>query len=180
MFFAFANDLDLIATFTAGDNTAGLTDINDLPSDVINALLNGWTRLTLRRHGEPFPGLINGGSLLDVLVTWPEQFIDGAGHLAPNRRRRQRRNPCRLRCPICSPGCSPGERRRDGAGWTFVVRPALSLDRTEPIDGGPVMDGFVPFPAERAARYQADGYWTGQILDSLLTTRRSAGPHMSR
>jgi mycobactin salicyl-AMP ligase len=31
------------------------------------------------------------------------------------------------------------------------------------------MDGFVPFPAERAAAYRAAGYWTGRTLDSILT-----------
>jgi mycobactin salicyl-AMP ligase len=34
----------------------------------------------------------------------------------------------------------------------------------------PTPDGFVPFPPDRAARYRADGYWTGQTVDSLLTT----------
>jgi mycobactin salicyl-AMP ligase len=38
------------------------------------------------------------------------------------------------------------------------------------------MEGFVPFPADRAARYQADGYWTGQTLDSLLTTAAQRRP----
>lgn len=31
------------------------------------------------------------------------------------------------------------------------------------------MDGFVAFPAERAAAYRAAGYWTGRTVDSLLT-----------
>jgi mycobactin salicyl-AMP ligase len=30
-------------------------------------------------------------------------------------------------------------------------------------------EGFVPFPAERAAAYRAAGYWTGRTLDSILT-----------
>lgn len=30
-------------------------------------------------------------------------------------------------------------------------------------------EGFVPFPAERAAAYRAAGYWTGRTVDSLLT-----------
>jgi mycobactin salicyl-AMP ligase len=38
------------------------------------------------------------------------------------------------------------------------------------------MDGFVPFPADRAARYQADGYWTGRSLDSLLTIAAQRRP----
>lgn len=32
-----------------------------------------------------------------------------------------------------------------------------------------VLDGFVPFPAERAAAYRAAGYWTGRTLDTILT-----------
>jgi mycobactin salicyl-AMP ligase len=30
-------------------------------------------------------------------------------------------------------------------------------------------DGFVPFPADRAARYRAAGYWTGRTVDSMLS-----------
>ncbi len=73
--FAFANDLDLIATdFSTGDYTAGLTDIKDLPSDLINALLNGWSD-PYAGTGEAFTGLLNSGSLLEsLLVTWPEQL----------------------------------------------------------------------------------------------------------
>ncbi len=32
-----------------------------------------------------------------------------------------------------------------------------------------VLDGFVPFPADRAAGYRAAGYWTGRTLDTILT-----------
>ena len=32
-----------------------------------------------------------------------------------------------------------------------------------------VLDGFVPFPAERAAAYRAAGLWTGRALDTILT-----------
>jgi mycobactin salicyl-AMP ligase len=32
-----------------------------------------------------------------------------------------------------------------------------------------VMDGFVPFPPDRAANYRAAGYWTGQTVDSMLS-----------
>lgn len=32
-----------------------------------------------------------------------------------------------------------------------------------------VLDGFVPFPAERAAAYRAAGYWAGRTLDTILT-----------
>lgn len=34
-------------------------------------------------------------------------------------------------------------------------------------ESGP--DGFVPFPADRAARYRSAGYWTGQTLYSILS-----------
>lgn len=37
-----------------------------------------------------------------------------------------------------------------------------------PDDGSPGLDGFVPFPADRAAAYRAAGYWTGRTLDSIL------------
>lgn len=32
-----------------------------------------------------------------------------------------------------------------------------------------VLDGFVPFPADRAAAYQAAGYWMGRPLDTILS-----------
>ena len=32
-----------------------------------------------------------------------------------------------------------------------------------------VMDGFVPFPPDRAANYRAAGYWTGRTVDSMLS-----------
>lgn len=31
-----------------------------------------------------------------------------------------------------------------------------------------VLDGFVPFPADRAAAYRAAGYWAGRTLDTIL------------
>jgi mycobactin salicyl-AMP ligase len=31
------------------------------------------------------------------------------------------------------------------------------------------LDGFVPFPADRAAHYRAAGYWTGRTVDSILS-----------
>jgi mycobactin salicyl-AMP ligase len=33
----------------------------------------------------------------------------------------------------------------------------------------PGLEGFVPFPADRAAAYRAAGYWAGRTLDTLLT-----------
>jgi mycobactin salicyl-AMP ligase len=32
-----------------------------------------------------------------------------------------------------------------------------------------IMEGFVPFPPDRAAKYQAAGYWRGRTVDSMLT-----------
>lgn len=32
-----------------------------------------------------------------------------------------------------------------------------------------VLNGFVPFPADRAAAYRAAGYWAGRTLDTILT-----------
>ena len=31
------------------------------------------------------------------------------------------------------------------------------------------LEGFVPFPTDRAASYRAAGYWTGRTLDTILT-----------
>jgi len=39
------------------------------------------------------------------------------------------------------------------------------------------LDGFVPFPAERAARYRAAGYWTGRTVDSVLRHAATTWPH---
>jgi mycobactin salicyl-AMP ligase len=32
-----------------------------------------------------------------------------------------------------------------------------------------IMEGFVPFPPDRAANYRAAGYWSGRTVDSMLT-----------
>jgi mycobactin salicyl-AMP ligase len=40
----------------------------------------------------------------------------------------------------------------------------------------PALDGFVPFPPERAAGYTAAGYWTGRTLDSVLRNAAAAWP----
>lgn len=39
-----------------------------------------------------------------------------------------------------------------------------------------VLDGFVPFPADRAAAYRAAGYWTGRTLDTLLADAAQQWP----
>ena len=36
--------------------------------------------------------------------------------------------------------------------------------------------GFVRFPAERAARYRAAGYWTGRTVDSILSDAAQRWP----
>jgi mycobactin salicyl-AMP ligase len=38
------------------------------------------------------------------------------------------------------------------------------------------LEGFVPFPAERAASYRAAGYWTGRPLDTLLANAAQRWP----
>jgi mycobactin salicyl-AMP ligase len=38
------------------------------------------------------------------------------------------------------------------------------------------LDGFVPFPSPRAARYRAAGYWTGRTVDSLLRHAATTWP----
>jgi mycobactin salicyl-AMP ligase len=39
------------------------------------------------------------------------------------------------------------------------------------------LDGFVPFPPERAAHYRAAGYWTGRTVDSVLRRAATTWPH---
>jgi hypothetical protein len=76
-------DLDTIgADFTAGDTTQGLSDLNNLSSDVFGALLNGADVGTNPVDGLPqfFSGLLSDGSLLEHLaLTWPEQFVTALG-----------------------------------------------------------------------------------------------------
>ncbi|GFG95254.1 (2,3-dihydroxybenzoyl)adenylate synthase [Mycobacterium timonense] len=38
-----------------------------------------------------------------------------------------------------------------------------------PQPSADALDGFVPFPADRAAAYRAAGYWAGRTLDTILT-----------
>ncbi len=39
-----------------------------------------------------------------------------------------------------------------------------------------VLEGFVPFPADRAAAYRAAGHWTGRTLDTILTVAARRWP----
>jgi hypothetical protein len=83
--FALSSDLDSIDTaFTAGDSTTALTDLNNLGSDVLNAVVNGYDAGVNPVDGSEnlFPGLINAGSFLDELyTTFTQQFVDALGSL---------------------------------------------------------------------------------------------------
>jgi hypothetical protein len=85
-FFALSADLDNInAAMTAGDSSLAMTDLNNLGSDVLNAMVNGYDAGVNPVNGVEniFPGLINAGSFLDELyTTWTTQFIDAFGSLA--------------------------------------------------------------------------------------------------
>lgn len=50
----------------------------------------------------------------------------------------------------------------------------MSLNTPQPP--AEVLDGFVPFPAERAAAYRAAGYWAGRPLDAILTEAAQRWP----
>ncbi len=45
---------------------------------------------------------------------------------------------------------------------------------TQPLEGG--LEGFVPFPADRATAYRAAGYWAGRTLDTVLTDAAQRWP----
>jgi hypothetical protein len=83
--FALTQDLDTIsAEFAAGNSTQGISDLNNLSSDVIGALINGYDVGTNPVDGSPefFSGLLGDGSLLqNLLLTWPEQFVTALGSL---------------------------------------------------------------------------------------------------
>jgi hypothetical protein len=83
--FALSTDIDTIsAAFTAGDSATALTDLNNLPSDVLNAIVNGYDAgiNPVNNTAELFPGLLNAGSFLDELyTTWTEQFVTALGSL---------------------------------------------------------------------------------------------------
>jgi hypothetical protein len=83
--FALSTDLDNIsAASTAGDSATAMTDLNNLPSDVLNAIVNGYDAGVNPVNGVEnlFPGLLNAGSFLDELyTTWTEQFVTALGSL---------------------------------------------------------------------------------------------------
>jgi hypothetical protein len=78
-------DLDTVAAdFAGGDSTQGLSDLNNLSSDVFGAFLNGADVGTNPVDGSAqfFSGLLGDGSLLQHLVlTWPEQIVTALGSL---------------------------------------------------------------------------------------------------
>jgi hypothetical protein len=82
LFLGLTGDLDTIATdFSSGDYTQGLTDLENLSSDVVGDFLNGFQQTNpIDGSTEPFTGLINSGSLLEELTsTWPEQLVTALG-----------------------------------------------------------------------------------------------------
>lgn len=85
-FYALTTDLDNISTaMTAGDSSLATTDLNNLGSDVLNAIINGYDAgVNPVNHVENiFPGLINAGSFLNELyTTWTSTFISDLGSLA--------------------------------------------------------------------------------------------------
>ena len=55
--------------------------------------------------------------------------------------------------------------------------PANPSQRPETAAPTGSLDGFVPFPPERVARYRAVGYWTGRTVDSVLRHAATTWPH---
>jgi hypothetical protein len=84
-FFALTADLDNISSaFTANDSATALSDLNNLPSDVLNAVVNGYDAgiNPVDQMPDIFPGLLNDGSFLSELyTTWTEQFVTALGTL---------------------------------------------------------------------------------------------------
>jgi len=84
-FFALTSDLDSIsAASAAGDSATAMTDLNNLGSDVLNAVVNGYDAGVNPVDGSEnlFPGLLNAGSFLDELyTTFTQQFITALGTL---------------------------------------------------------------------------------------------------
>jgi hypothetical protein len=83
--FALSSDVQNISTeLAAGDTTLATSDLQNLGSDVVNAVVNGYDAGTNPFNGaaEMFPGLLNAGSVLDELyTTWTEQFVTALGSL---------------------------------------------------------------------------------------------------
>ncbi len=83
--FALTSDLDAIsAASAAGDSATAMSDLNNLGSDVLNAIVNGYDAGINPVDGSEnlFPGLLNAGSFLDELyTTWTEQFVTALGTL---------------------------------------------------------------------------------------------------
>jgi hypothetical protein len=82
-FFALSSDLDAIsAATTAGDTATATADLDNLGSDVLNAIVNGFEP-GASGESDLFPGLVGAGSFLDELyTTWTTQFLDAFGTLA--------------------------------------------------------------------------------------------------
>jgi mycobactin salicyl-AMP ligase len=55
--------------------------------------------------------------------------------------------------------------------------PVTSPEPSQTAAQTATLDGFVPFPSERAARYRAAGYWTGHTVDSVLRRAATTWPH---
>jgi mycobactin salicyl-AMP ligase len=54
-----------------------------------------------------------------------------------------------------------------------VTPPRASEAAAQPAS----LEGFIPFPPQRAAAYAAAGYWTGRTVDSVLRDAATTWPH---
>lgn len=80
--FELANNLDAIeASFSDGDYSQALTEIENIPSGYIGALLNGFTPYVDGvQPNEAFPGLLDSGGALDYFfVTIPTDIANALG-----------------------------------------------------------------------------------------------------
>jgi len=67
---------------------------------------------------------------------------------------------------------------RDTLAPTGVIKVPINPPQPFPTAARPAtLDGFVPFPPDRAARYRAAGYWTGRRVDSVLRDAATTWPH---
>ena len=85
-FFALTADLDNIsAASTAGDSAPAMTDLNNLPSDVFNAIVNGYDagdqpgQRRLRTCSRACS--TRAASWTSCYTTWTEQFVTALGSL---------------------------------------------------------------------------------------------------